>query len=346
MKNESKLLTRDEFRESVFKRDNYKCIVCNRKAVDAHHILERRLFSDGGYYLDNGASLCEDHHLEAEMTLLSVETIRSFLNIKKPVLPTHFYRDQIYDKWGNIILPNGKRIIGELFFDESVQKILNQGSVLDSFLKYIKYPRTYHLPWSETKSKDDRVLDNCDNFKDKEVVVTLKLDGENTSMYSDYIHARSINSKNHESRNFVKNIHSKIMADIPDRWRICGENMYAKHSIHYKNLESYFYIFSIWNEKNVCLNWAETKEYSELFNLPLVPVLYEGIFDEKIIKNLVKPFYNENEMEGYVIRIKDSFNYKDFKKSVAKYVRKDHVATHGHWMRQIVEPNILIKKRT
>jgi len=34
-----KLLTRDEFREGVFKRDNYKCVVCGAPAKDAHHII-------------------------------------------------------------------------------------------------------------------------------------------------------------------------------------------------------------------------------------------------------------------------------------------------------------------
>lgn len=35
------LLTRDTFRESVFKRDNFQCVVCKAKNVklDAHHIL-------------------------------------------------------------------------------------------------------------------------------------------------------------------------------------------------------------------------------------------------------------------------------------------------------------------
>lgn len=35
------LLTRDQFREGVFARDNYKCVFCDKPAVDAHHILER-----------------------------------------------------------------------------------------------------------------------------------------------------------------------------------------------------------------------------------------------------------------------------------------------------------------
>jgi hypothetical protein len=52
------LLTRDNFRNSVFERDKHLCVICKEPAVDAHHILERRLFPDEGYYIDNGASLC------------------------------------------------------------------------------------------------------------------------------------------------------------------------------------------------------------------------------------------------------------------------------------------------
>lgn len=76
MKNEGKiLLTRDEFREGVFKRDNHKCVICGKPAQDAHHIMEKRLFDNCGYYLDNGASLCGKHHIEAEQTILSCEKI-------------------------------------------------------------------------------------------------------------------------------------------------------------------------------------------------------------------------------------------------------------------------------
>jgi len=30
---------RDIFRESVFERDNHKCVVCGEPALDAHHII-------------------------------------------------------------------------------------------------------------------------------------------------------------------------------------------------------------------------------------------------------------------------------------------------------------------
>jgi 5-methylcytosine-specific restriction endonuclease McrA len=68
-----KLLKREEFKEKVFDRDNNICVNCNDIAVDAHHIVERKLFEDGGYYLENGVSLCSKCHLLAEQTILSCD---------------------------------------------------------------------------------------------------------------------------------------------------------------------------------------------------------------------------------------------------------------------------------
>lgn len=63
---EYKLLSREEFKKQVFARTNGKCCVpnCDCDAVDAHHIMDRRLWKDGGYYLSNGAALCSKHHLD------------------------------------------------------------------------------------------------------------------------------------------------------------------------------------------------------------------------------------------------------------------------------------------
>lgn len=171
-----KLLARDEFREGVFARDKHLCVICGLPAADAHHILERRLFTDGGYYLDNGASLCPKHHLLAESTELSCDEIRTKAGITKIIIPEHLYDDLNYDKWGNIILPTGERLRGELFDDLSVQKVIQP--VLGDFSKYMKYPRTYHVPWS-VMGKDDRQLKDDSCFDGQEVIGTVKMDGEN-----------------------------------------------------------------------------------------------------------------------------------------------------------------------
>ncbi len=119
-----KLLSRVKFKEEVFARDKSKCVICKKDAVDAHHIIERKLFSNGGYYIDNGVSVCAVCHLLAEQTILSCEQLRKASNIKVRILPTHFSPNLEYDKWGNIVLSSGKRVAGELYRSEQVQKIL------------------------------------------------------------------------------------------------------------------------------------------------------------------------------------------------------------------------------
>ncbi len=332
------LLTRDEFRNGVFARDGHKCVICKLPAQDAHHILERRLWPDGGYYLDNGASLCGEHHIQAEQTTLSCPEIREKAGITKIALPPHLYRDQEYDKWGNPILPNGTRLRGDLFSDESVQKILQP--VLSLFTHHVKYPRTYHVPWSPGMTKDDRAMPTDGPFIGQEVVATLKMDGENTTMYRDYVHARSLVYEPHPSRNWAKTIHSRISHEIPEGWRICGENLAAVHSIEYKDLPSYFMIFSIWNDKNICLSWKETVEWAQLLDLPTVHDFWQGTYNNEGY-GIREAFSNNyaSTHEGYVIRLAGSFPYSEFRKSVGKYVRKNHVQTHGHWMRQVMRLN-------
>lgn len=338
------LLTRDAFREAVFARGGGKCLVCDFPAKDAHHIIERRLFDDGGYYVENGASVCEQHHIEAEQTTLSCDRLRELAGITRFPIPTHYYRDQPIDKWGNPILPSGMRLKGELFNDVSVQKIL--APVLALFTDHVKYPRTFHLPWSPGVTSDDRVITDLSRLQQADsVVVTAKMDGENSTLYNNYLHARSIEYNPHPSRSWVKALHAKIAHNIPVGWRVCGENLYAKHSIKYEYLTDYFQVFSIWDEHNYCLSWDDTVEWCKLLELTPVPLLYIGKWDEAKIRGLYQPTYNRDPCEGYVVRAADKFHYREFRQCVAKWVRAEHVQSHGHWMRQQVEPNQLKTER-
>lgn len=213
-----------------------------------------------------------------------------------------------------------------------------------SYLKS-KYPKTLHLPWSQCIYTDDKCLEDTSQFVGKEVVVTVKMDGENTNMYRDAIHARSPNSGSHSSRDWIKNLHGKIKHMIPNGYRICGENLYAKHSIHYKGLPSYFMMFSVFDHTQKCLSWTDTVEMAYRLDLQLVPVLYKGRFDSELIKNFNKmDKYGQDEMEGYVVRLADSFTYDEHRTSVAKFVRANHIRTPDHWMYQTVTLNLLNPK--
>lgn len=60
--------TRTKFRDSVFKRDGFKCRVCSTPGnLDAHHITDRNLMPNGGYVKENGISLCPTCHELAEI---------------------------------------------------------------------------------------------------------------------------------------------------------------------------------------------------------------------------------------------------------------------------------------
>lgn len=341
------LLSRDEFREAVFARDRRRCVVCGQAAQDAHHIVERRLWPDGGYYIENGASLCGQHHIEAEETRLSCDDLRAAAGITTIALPPHFDREERYDKWGNVFLTSGMRVRGELFYDVSVQRILKQGGLLDEFSAYVKFPKISHLPWSPgIDQRTDRVLSEeevREFFTGQEVIVTEKMDGENTSLYQDYIHARSLTSRNHPSRNWVKNLHSQVGHEIPDGWRICGENLYAEHSIHYRDLPSFFMVFAMYNEKNEMLGWLEMNEYAQILNLPVVPLLYAGPYDEQ----RVRACYTGSStltgcvQEGYVLRLADAIPWSKHRFSIGKLVREGHVQTAHGWMYRKMIPNEL-----
>ena len=201
-----------------------------------------------------------------------------------------------------------------------------------------KYPSTPHLPWSPGRSDDDAYLIDVGHLLGKQVVVTEKMDGENTTMYRDTIHARSLDSRHHPSRDWVKALHGTICSEIPENWRCCGENLYARHSIPYFDLSSYFYMFSIWNEDNEALSWDETIEWADLLGVDLVPVLFRGEFEESVLRNLE---IDTLRQEGYVIRIEDRFPFEDFSHSLAKWVREGHVQTDQHWMFAEIVPNEL-----
>lgn len=215
-----------------------------------------------------------------------------------------------------------------------------------------KYPRTYHMPWSEALQNDDRVIQSH-RFDGQQVVITEKMDGENTSVYfrDQYIHARSIDTDgNHESR---KKVWSMLKASAAalyhsvsylDDMRVVGENCYAKHSIHYEDLDSYFYVFGMYLD-NLCASWFKIEELAEQLGFPTVPVLYQGEWDEDTSKNIFETVV-DNGGEGIVIRTVNGFMHTSDPTDVciAKAVRKGHVQPNDkHWMTAEVIPNKLKK---
>lgn len=204
----------------------------------------------------------------------------------------------------------------------------------------IKYPRTFHLPFSPGVTSDDKKLKDVRHLQGKQVVITEKFDGENSTLLKDGFHARSIDSGHHPSRAWLGRFHGQIAHEIPEGWRICGENLFAKHSLGYENLPSFFLGFSVWDETNYALSWDDTLEMFELLGVTPVRELFRGAFDETEVQALARSIDTEKQ-EGFVVRLADRFSYEDFRLSVAKWVRPAHVTTSDHWMHQAIVPNKL-----
>jgi len=204
-----------------------------------------------------------------------------------------------------------------------------------------KYPSTPHLPQSRSRANDDSCLADTRHFLGMDVVITEKLDGENATLYSHHYHARSLDSQHHPSRDWIKAFWAARRNDIPHHLRVCGENLYARHSIAYTGLKSYFYGFSVWDiGTNTCLAWPDTLEWFGLLDIEPAPVPYEGPYSDAVVDRLIAGLDTDRQ-EGLVVRNAGAFAYSDFGSNVAKWVRPRHVQTDAHWMHAEIVPNEL-----
>ena len=204
-----------------------------------------------------------------------------------------------------------------------------------------KYKRTYHLDCSPGLQSDDKLIPDNEFafFEGKEVVLTEKMDGENTSLYPSSMHARSIDSKHNFTRDWVKKLHATLCHDIPDGWRLVGENMWGAHSIAYPDgaLEGYFYLFAIYDEKDTLLSYDDILMYADILDLPMPQELYRGPMDMKRIQKVLDSI-DTNVMEGAVLRVTKAVEDDSglFHKGLAKWVREGHVQEDSeHWLRNV-----------
>lgn len=208
----------------------------------------------------------------------------------------------------------------------------------------MKYPRTYHLPFSPGATSDDKRLQDgwFDYYQGKEVVFTEKLDGENTAMTHYDVFARSHGAPTRSpwSRNLwdpSDGLYWKIKQYIGPNETIYGENLYGEHSIHYDCLTHYWHMFAA-NDGNMWYSWGQVVEFADILGVPHVPMLHHCVLNhEEEVKEIIDElmehtsFYGRCGREGVVMRLVDSFPITEFPHCVCKYVRANHVQTNEHW---------------
>jgi hypothetical protein len=223
-------------------------------------------------------------------------------------------------------------------------------------IKYKKYQKICHLPNSQSISSDDNWLSDSSQFDNKLVIILEKFDDENTTMYDDKIHARSIDSMHlyarHPARTYVKALHAKVKHKIPKNIRIVGGNLYAKHVVSYDLLPDYFIAYCAFRYDNsvgisTCLGWSETIDICNNVGLKIAQPIYIGHWNSKD-KNKWWPFqsmYSSTDLaEGYIVRNVNSFPESEFDQNYGKFVRKNFCLDDEHWMQKPVVPNKLAGK--
>jgi len=203
--------------------------------------------------------------------------------------------------------------------------------------EHLKYPRTSHLPFSPGATSDDKWIskDGLSFLQNdaNELIVTEKMDGSNFTMTHSTCFGRSVDANSNHWDNYAKQIWASFHTEIPEGWRITGENMYARKSVSYNDLPGVFIVFGIWDENDTLLSWDDMNEYTDMLSLPVVSLLYRGhSFSEAV--SAWDQSHNEEVSEGYVVRSSEAILANDFSQRVAKYVRKNHVRTSDDWRRR------------
>ena len=208
------------------------------------------------------------------------------------------------------------------------------------------------------------------SFAQKEaLVLTEKLDGQNNCFNKNGVFARSHTAPTQHPWDKPMRERWNLIKNDLNELEIFGENMYGIHSIAYKNIDSYFYVFAV-REGDQWLSWDEVKFYASMLDFPVVPEIpittkLKDIFTEDKNENSILEGWLEQNLgmkweesvetpgllggydpetgkdcsEGFVIRDKNGFATnsgslpveKNEFDSLFKLVRASHVQTDVHW---------------
>lgn len=348
-------MTRGEFRERCVDRDGGQCLVpaCDSRVTEdpdgpgeVHHILERKLWDDGGYVPRNGASVCNEHHRLAESNIIPPQAFWRWIGVTDPPLPNdRLVTDKDVNKWGEA-LPTPR---------------------WQEYRDYIKYPSTRHLPWSHERDDDDTAHSSIEFLTRYPLVVTVKMDGGNCMLVKDMdnpIRARNGRHADKEHFDMAKQWYweNDLYSQLPEHYQVFGEWLYAKHSIHYgcdcdepcedigPALRDYFQVFGVYDTRyQLWLGWNETVEFADRLGLTMVPKVGEFYFEEPYeawdeLYDLSQTVVDDGH-EGIVVRSAHPFHYGQIEQRLGKYVRPGHVKEdEKHWSNRPLVQNRLDRK--
>jgi hypothetical protein len=200
-----------------------------------------------------------------------------------------------------------------------------------------KYGRTFHLPISPGATSDDKIMTSLEGLAVDDLVITEKMDGENTTLHRGGSHARSLDSRGHPSRDWLKAFAAGITPQLAEGERIVGENLYARHSVGYDALPAWFLGFAWILGEEVQPSDLTLMRFEELGITP-VPLLWRGAYRPGLFETIAAGLDTARQ-EGFVVRVAASFPEAEMPRRLGKYVRAGHVQSERHWTQGPLIPN-------
>jgi hypothetical protein len=231
---------------------------------------------------------------------------------------------------------------------------------------FIKYPRTPHL-FGSTGTDDDKHLDEADSERfiaDESLIVEEKIDGTNVGLHFSSAGELVLQCRGHL---ITEGMHPQydlfkqwaavkrlvLEEQLEDRFILFGEWVYARHSVHYRQLTHYFFEFDIYDKQSrAFLSLERRLDRLAGTGIETVPVLHTGAIDRERLQKLIGPslfdsqFHNPQTnrvdplMEGLYLRTEAGGAVS----GRAKFVRPEFVEKvkqSTHWQYQEMVPNLL-----
>lgn len=342
---------RKYFRQAVFAESNNHCIVpwCTNDAVDAHHIVERELWTGGGYTPPNGAAVCSTHHQYAESNHIPPQAFWLW----KAVLQADIRPDNFSD-WDtlDVTTPTPSQ------FETADINKWGRGFDTPPWKQHrerIKYQSSRHLMplyWNDQTLADERIenddteLETVEPFVGVPLVVMHKMDGGNCMLVNNLenpVRARNGKTPTDTMKPLYREDglywRQKVNEKLPDRLQVFGEWLHAKHSIHYgcdcepacedvgpglsevtgiDDDRAYFQVFGVYDKGvDMWLSWPMTEKVADKLGFPTAPVLYredamdQATFDKpsEAINTLTEYAHNVIDNGGEGIVVRSKFPY-------------------------------------
>lgn len=232
--------------------------------------------------------------------------------------------------------------------------------------EFVKYPRTPHL-FGSRGTPDDKHLGEAESIRliaDASLIVEEKIDGTNVGIHFTSDGEMILQCRGHR---ITEGMHPQydlfkqwaavkrpaIEERLQDRFILFGEWMYARHSIHYRQLPHYFFEFDIYDKNHAeFLSLQRRLTLLAGAGLETVPVVHTGAVARERLETLIGPSRFDSYFESPATRRSDRLmeglylrtESEGIVSGRAKFVRPEFVEKvkqSEHWQHTTLTPNLL-----